>query len=117
MSQQSEPTLGQRLLRLSERGVIAPGELFLMFINAVPLDNIPGEVEALPPAFQRELNAYLATLGIGSPGWDECFLVGAVYHFGSISPEQTKELYQGIARKNRVTAEAIWQYFRRREVG
>jgi hypothetical protein len=111
-----EPTewpIGQRLASQRDRDLITTAQACLMFINQVAPEAIPAEVRASPPAFRRELEEYVRSLGVGGPGWEECFLVGGVYHFGDRSPEEVEELYRGIARKNRATAEALLRYFQR----
>jgi hypothetical protein len=112
--------LGQRLVSLRNRNLIFSSEPCLMFINQVMPDAIPAEVEACPPEFRRELEEYVRSLGIGSPDWEECLLIGGIYAggvFGDRTTEEVMELYQGIARKNRMTAEALLQYFQRHDAG
>lgn len=110
--------LGQVLAEQLERGlIVTTGQACLLFINQVMPDAIAAEVEASPPGFRRELEEYVASLGIGTPEWEECFLVGGIYHFGDRSPEEVEELYRGIARKNRGTAEALLRYFQARGAG
>jgi hypothetical protein len=85
----------------------------MMFINLVDPDAIPAEVEASPPAFRRELEEFVRSLGVGGPGWDERLLIGGIYYWGDLSPDEVEDRYRGIARKNRVTAEALLLYFQR----
>jgi hypothetical protein len=106
----SKRPLGLRLVSLRDRELVNTEQACLMFINQVLPEAIPAEVEASPPEFRHDLEQYVASLGIGTPEWDKCFLVGGIYHIGDRSPE-VEELYRGIARKNRVTAEALLQYF------
>jgi hypothetical protein len=76
-------------------------------------DAITAEVEACPADFREELEKYVRSLGVGGPGWENEFLVGGIYYSGDMTPEQVAEMYEGISRKNRVTAEALLQYFQR----
>lgn len=111
-------SLGEVLAGQLERElIVTPEQACLMFINQVDPEAIPAEVEASPLAFRRHLEEYVASLGLGGPEWEECFLVGGVYHFGDRSPEEVDTLYGGIAHKNRVTAEALLRYFQRRRAG
>jgi hypothetical protein len=108
-------SLGQVLTGQLQRGLLVTTEqASLMFINQVMPDAIVAEVEASPPGFRSDLDEYVSSLGIGTPGWEECLLVGGTYHFGDRSAEEVEELYRGIARKNRETAEAILRYFQDR---
>ncbi len=104
--------------QLEHELIVTPEQACLMFINQMDPEAIPDEVEAVPPAFLRHLVKYVASLGVGGPGWEECFLVGGIYHFlGDRSPEAVEELYRDIARKNRMTAEALFRYFQRNGSG
>lgn len=111
---QPKPLVGQQLLSARDRGIIEHGAIFLRFINLVEVEAIPEEVEALPPVFQRELEDYVAGLGIGGPGWEYFYFSTFIGRFENITPEEVEERYQGIARKNRVTAEALLRYFHQR---
>jgi hypothetical protein len=84
-------TLGQRLVSQRGRELINRGQACLMFINQVALDMIPAEVEALPPAFRRDLEEYIASLGIGTPEWEESFLLGGIYYFGERSAKWSRK--------------------------
>lgn len=117
MQDSSKPTLGQRLHRQCRGGMIAEVEAIQLFINQVAIEAIPTEVESSPPAFQKCLEEYLAHLGIGLPGWENCYLIFAIYYFADLTAEEVKAVYQGIAEKNRITAEALWHYFRERKPG
>ncbi len=108
--QPSKRSLGQRLVRQRDCDLITSGEAYMMFINQVDPAAIPSELAALPPSFREELRAYLASLEIGSPTWEQCFLIGALYNFGNVSPEESWLMHQEIAKKNRLTAEALWRY-------
>jgi hypothetical protein len=111
MQDSSKPALGQTLLRQCRGGLITDVEAFQMFINQVALSAIPAEVESLPSAFQRGLEEYLARLGIGLPGWENAYLVFGVYYFADRTAEEAKAIHRDIAKKNRISAEALWQYF------
>jgi hypothetical protein len=99
---------------MRDRDLITTSQACLMFINQVIPDAIANEIEASPLEFQRDLEEYVRSLGIGAPEWEECFLVGGIYHFGDGSPEEVEERYRGIALKNRVTAEILLRYFEHR---
>jgi hypothetical protein len=113
MAKEKRPkkTLGQTLVDQIKRDLIVTSQACLMFINQVTLEAIPTEVESLPPEFRAELVDYLKGLPIGSPGWDESLLIGGLYYWGDVTPEEQTARYQAIARKNRITAEALWAHF------
>jgi hypothetical protein len=113
----SQRTLGQQLVSQLNRELIdSYSQACMLFINQVSIEAIPAELEAMPTTFRCELEKFIASLGINSPEWDGCFLIGSIDYFGTMNSEEHAALLKGIVKKNRMTAEELGRYFQAHRV-
>ena len=109
-----KPTFGRRLYRYWQLGITGKTEMIDTFINLVDLEYLASEVQSLPAEAQRQLEEHVESLPIDSPYWRSKLYVHRTLLIPGKSPEEMQAIRAGISDKNRLTAEALRDYFRSR---